>query len=134
MHFSEDIRHIEHINYTPLDISRFHYAQKYWIKNTIVVVLFMASLFTAGYYYFYEPQEKLNTVQAAYDVMVVKPPVEPMIAQTVDIPEPGPTMQDRIKIELEDTTGNYGIVVKNLKTGESFFLNENKAVKSRKVS
>jgi len=35
-------------------------------------------------------------------------------------------LEDAVKEALSDTSGSYGIVVKNLKTGESYFLNEHK--------
>lgn len=48
------------------------------------------------------------------------------------LPSPSPkvirykTLQETIEKSLEGTTGSYGVFVKNLKTGESFSLNENK--------
>ena len=46
-------------------------------------------------------------------------------------PSPSPvikskSLQEAIEKSLEGTTGSYGVFVKNLKTGESFSLNENK--------
>ncbi len=45
-------------------------------------------------------------------------------------PSPSPksyrTLQDTIDKSLEGTAGSYGVVVKNLKTGESYSLNESK--------
>jgi beta-lactamase class A len=35
-------------------------------------------------------------------------------------------LENAVKKALSDTSGSYGIVVKNLKTGESYFLNEHK--------
>ena len=48
-----------------------------------------------------------------------------------ETPSPSPaikskSLQEAIEKSLEGTTGSYGVVVKNLKTGESYSLNENK--------
>ena len=66
---------------------------------------------------------------------------EPLVAgveTAIPIPEPSPesspsqkpvkykSLQETIEKSLEGTTGSYGVFVKNLKTGESFSLNENK--------
>lgn len=40
------------------------------------------------------------------------------------------SLQETIEKSLEGTTGSYGVFVKNLKTGESFSLNENKVFES----
>lgn len=54
--------------------------------------------------------------------------------ETQSSPSPVPksykTLQATIEKSLEGTAGSYGIFVKNLKTGESFSLNENKQFES----
>lgn len=59
-----------------------------------------------------------------------QPTLEASISSATPKPVNYKSLQETIEKSLEGTTGSYGVFVKNLKTGESFSLNENKVFES----
>lgn len=121
-----EIKHLEVVNYTPLDLNRFHYHQKHYKKNLIVTSLFVLSVLSAGILFIQQPTTQSYKAQAAYTAVTATPILAPVANSIEDERVTAPTLAEVIEKELEGTKGTYGFVVKNLKTAETYYLNEHR--------
>jgi beta-lactamase class A len=93
-------------------------------KNFKFLVLII--IVSLVFYFLYSPDKQPEKEVAGIEIS----------SQQTEIPNPTASaspkavryksLQEAIEKSLEGTTGSYGVFVKNIKTGESFSLNENK--------
>ncbi len=86
----------------------------------IIVAIFIVSFFI---YRSSDPKEEAVVAGVETFTQTLEASPEPSPSQK---PVKYKSLQETIEKSLEGTAGSYGVFVKNLKTGESFSLNENK--------
>lgn len=120
-------------NYTPLRLSSIQNKKRSPYKRMLILLFFITFLISITVF-FNKQKQKAQIVEAAPIIITVSPTPTPIpISPTPIIPtiqkietSPTATLGAVIEKELIGTKGTYGIVVKNLKTGESYNRNEHR--------
>lgn len=113
MLFSDENYSSRPMNYTPLRLSRLRriHKKRAFRRNMVMAIVFALTAGAASYFFLYTPNDKPEYVQASTS-----------LNETSQVSPAG--LQEAVEKALEGTKGTYGIAVKNLKTGESYYSNE----------
>ena len=110
-------------NYTPLPISRLRriYRQKAYKRNILISLFFVFLAGVSLYVFLFNNEQKPEYVEAAAENKLVQSSGSVSYKQSQTSNK---NLEVVVKNALKGTKGTYGIAVKNLKTGESYVVNE----------
>lgn len=124
-------------NFTPLNVAKLRrkYNEKRFYQNIIIVPVFIALALIAVNFLsanFYRKPQIVQATTPSGDTKSLITPLPTIVKDTY--PDSHQTaslqLQHMVDEELRGTKGLYGIAIRNLKTGESYYLNEHQKFQS----
>jgi beta-lactamase class A len=127
--------HFTPMNYTPLRIRPVN-NQKGANLLTFILLFFLISVTASSVYLTVNKTVNANTnnfkVISAIPTFTPTPKIETYAINNTPavIPTQGPILQNVVEDSLTDSKATYGVVIKNLKTGEMYTMNEHRVFQS----